>query len=383
MSELVSVEVPLPLETDVSLPIAITDVRLDTPAVLVDLDIAEDNITRMAQYASDSGVVLRPHTKTHKSAVMAKRQLDAGAIGLTVATSSEAQVLGVNTQAEILIAYPLVGVRKLSRIAALVKEGRVVLTADSLACIDRYEDFANSLSRSIPVVVEVDTGTNRSGVVPAGVIEMCTYISTREHLDFRGLMTHANHAHQATDAQKMKDVALSEASIMGSLRSDLEGLGFSDFMVSAGSSLTTQFLNASQGITEVRPGTYIYNDLRTFEHWSCELSQIAATCLATVSSSNRDRVTLDSGNKTVTVSTLKDGSFGRLRDYPDYSLRRLSEEHGVIDAPGVGEVLSIGQRVDVLPVHVCVWMDLQAQVYGTRGGQIVERIDVQGMRHSL
>jgi len=383
MSNLALVEIPLPLDAGIPLPMSVTDHQLDTPAILVDLDIAQGNIDRMAAYAKKSGVQLRPHTKTHKSAVMAKRQIEAGAVGLTVATASEAQILGKNTSAEILVAYPLIGRPKLARIQELVSQDRVVLTADSMLCVDDYEQFAASIKRSIPVVVEVDTGTNRSGVAPAAVVELCNYISAQPHLSLHGLLTHANHAHQAADAKKMRDVALSEAAVMGALRADLEALGYSDFIVSAGSSLTTKFLNESQGITEVRPGTYIYNDLRTLERWSCELDQIAVTCLSTVASSNFNRVTLDAGSKSLTMSKLSNSSFGRLKDYPDYLISRLSEEHGIIDAPGIGQALSLGQKVEVLPVHVCVWMDLQPQVYGIRDGVIVERIDIQGMRHSL
>jgi D-serine deaminase-like pyridoxal phosphate-dependent protein len=136
-------------------------------------------------------------------------------------------------------------------------------------------------------------------------------------------------------------------------------------------------------VTEIRPGTYIYNDLRTLSLFACTPDALAASALATVVSVSGDRVTIDAGSKTLTVS--RDGAFGYGLLVEDDGARftRLSEEHGVLNVPGGEARFAVGQRVRALPAHVCVWMDLQPEVYGVRAGQIVERISVDAMRHSL
>ena len=154
-------------------------------------------------------------------------------------------------------------------------------------------------------------------------------------------------------------------------------------MVSAGSTITAPYLHAGDGITEIRPGTYIYNDLRTMAAYACTADAIAAFVVATVISLDADRVTVDAGSKTLTTS--RDGvyGFGHLRDRPESRFTRLSEEHGVLAMPGAQSHLAVGDRVQILPIHVCAWMDLQPEIYGVRNGQVVERIAVEAMRHSL
>jgi D-serine deaminase-like pyridoxal phosphate-dependent protein len=153
-------------------------------------------------------------------------------------------------------------------------------------------------------------------------------------------------------------------------------------VVSAGSSLTARYLSAADGITEIRPGTYIYNDLRTLACWSCTYDEIAATMLATVVSADGSRLTVDAGNKTLTATTDPSYGNGHLRGWPESSFTRLSEEHGVLAGPGAAGP-RVADRVQILPIHVCVWSDLQPEVYGVRGGEVVERIRVDALRHSL
>eukprot|EP01037_Dinobryon_pediforme_P001274 gene1274-1289_t len=234
----------------------------------------------MAIYARENGLFLRPHVKSHKSLYMASRQMDHGATGLCVATSSEAQVmfrLGV----DIMLAYPLVGLAKLQRVLPMLRGKRLSLVVDEKRTLDSYIDFAQLNNLVIPVYVEVDTGMNRSGALPGESL--------------KGIMTHAGHAHSPKDEAGLAEVARTEAKVMGDLRFEIEKLGVSNFAVSAGSTLTSRYLKSSDGITEIRPGTYIYNDLRTMERWACSRDQIAVTMLTTISSARDRRVTLDAG----------------------------------------------------------------------------------------
>ncbi len=356
--------------------------RLDTPAMLVDLDIADANIARMAAFSLRTGMALRPHIKTHKSVAMARKQLAAGAAGLCVATVGEAAVLAAAGLTDLTLAYPVVGTRKLERLAAVLRDAEITLVADSPDVVDGYIGTARRVGRPVRVLVEVDTGMHRVGATPGLVTELARHIERSAVLLFRGILTHAGHAHDATDQLGIERVAREEAAVMGEVRADLERAGYQVDVVSAGSTLTARYLTAADGISEIRPGTYVYNDLRTLSCWACTPDELAVTMLATVVSAAGDRVTVDAGNKTLTSTTSADYGYGHLLGRPASRFTRLSEEHGVLsvpDPPG----LHVGDRVQIVPVHACVWSDLQPEVYGVRDGQITERIRVDAFRHSL
>jgi D-serine deaminase-like pyridoxal phosphate-dependent protein len=379
----VSSTLPLPLSESAVLPLEFDDPDLDTPALLIDLDVVEANIERFQALANREGFALRPHVKSHKSLAMAARQLDAGAAALCVASTSEAQVMAATSADDILVAYPLLGRRKLERLIGLAMEGRLTLVTDSTEVTAGYREFARSLGVVIRVLVEVDTGMNRAGVVPALVGKIATDVALGGGLEFIGIMTHAGHAHDVATQAEIATVARAEAATMGMVREDLEAQGFDVRVVSAGSTITSPYLRAGDGITEIRPGTYIYNDLRTVGAFAARPEEIAASMLTTVVSTNGTRVTIDAGSKTLTNS--RDGvrGHGHLVGRPDSTFDRMSEEHGVLTVPESEGFLVVGERVRVLPIHICVWMDLQREVYGTRRGRVVERIAVDAMRHSL
>jgi D-serine deaminase-like pyridoxal phosphate-dependent protein len=375
------VDLPVPLAEGADLPVALDSEFLDTPAVLIDLDVVEANIKRMAQYAEREGVDLRPHVKTHKSPLMARRQLEHGAVGICVAKVSEAEVMVAAGLNDVTIAYPIIGTAKLARLARLVGKASLTLVADSEMVLEGYESLAMASGSTLDVLVEVDTGMHRIGVNPDLVIRLAGAVRSMPHLSFAGLLTHAGHAHDASDAAGIERVAREEARILGTLREELEAANFEVPVVSAGSTLTAPFLSSRDGITEIRPGTYIYNDLRTVACWSATLDQIAATALVTVVSTDGDRVTVDAGNKTLTLTHEVEYGFGHVLGRPEMVVTRLSEEHGVLTSPTYRP--KVGEHLRILPIHVCVWMDLQAEAYGIRAGQIVERIPIPAMRHSL
>jgi D-serine deaminase-like pyridoxal phosphate-dependent protein len=379
----VSLPLPLPLDPVAALPVPLADPRLDTPAMLVDLDVAEANIASMAAFARRAGLRLRPHVKTHKSIAMARRQRDAGAVGLCVATVSEAEVFAAAGIADLTLAYPVVGARKLARLAEVCRAVPVTLVADSAAVIDGYAELARRAGRTLAVLVEVDTGMRRAGALPPAVPDLAGRVAKSAGLEFAGILTHAGHAHDAVGQLGIEQVARQEAAVMGDVRADLEQAGYEVPVVSAGSSLTARYLTAADGITEIRPGTYIYNDLRTLACWSCTAEEIAVSMLATVVSTGDGgaRVTVDAGSKTLTTTTDSVYGHGHLAGRPDATVTRLSEEHGVLTVTAAPP--AVGDLVRILPVHVCVWSDLQPEVYGTRHGEIVERIPVDAFRHSL
>ena len=374
---------PTPLAVNVALPIPLADPQLDTPAVLVDLDVVEANIARMAALVRRGDYALRPHIKTHKSVAMAQRQLKAGAVGVCCATASEAEAMIAGGVTDVLLAYPLVGPRKLERIAPLFAKASLTLITDSKAVTATYRALAQSIGRSIRVMIEIDTGMHRVGIDPRNAVEIATDIAGGNDLQFAGIMTHAGHSHDAKGQLSIEAVARQEATVMGMVREDLERAGFEVPVVSAGSTITAPYLHTGDGITEIRPGTYVYNDLRTMGTYACTPDAIAAFVVSTVISLDSDRVTVDAGSKTLTTSCDSIYGFGHLRDRPESRFTRLSEEHGVLLVPNAHSHLAVGDRVQILPVHVCAWMDLQPEIYGVRNGQVVERIAIEAMRHSL
>lgn len=375
-------DLPTPLLAHDSLPIDISEECLDTPAILVDLDIVDANINAMATFARREGLAMRPHTKTHKSIVMAQRQLLAGASGLSVATTTEAEVMKRSGVKDLLLAYPIAEKRKLDRLAPLLQAGGLTLVSDSPEITEKYRQLAERIGCTIPVILEIDSGMDRVGADPRKVSARALEIASATGLHFRGIMTHAGHAHDAPDHAGIEKIARYEASVMGKAREELESVGLDVEIVSAGSTITSSYLRGSDGITEIRPGTYIYNDLRTLGRYACTSDAMAVTALATVVSINNDRITLNSGSKTLTSTKDSKYGYGELVADPQARWLRLSEEHATLQGSR-GVEYSVGDRIQIFPIHVCVWSDLQPEIYGHRNGRIVERIRVDAMRHSL
>ena len=365
-----------------TLPASLTDPLLDTPCLLIDLDILAANVARMAALARRSRVALRPHAKTHKSARIARMQLEAGATGICVATVGEAEVMRAAGIADILIAYNIVGDAKLARLLPLCADGGITLTADSLEVAEGYSRMAAAAGRTLPVLLEIDSGMHRTGVEPQLAGQLGAKIAGLSGIEVIGILTHAGHAHDVMAQPEIEAVARHEAAAMRQARDELDRQGIPVQVVSAGSTITAPYLSSDDGITEIRPGTYVFNDLRTLEMYACTPDQIAATILATVVSVGPDRVVLDSGNKTLTMTATEQHGFGMIKNHPLSNFVRLSEEHGVARIGADDAQLRVGDRVQVLPIHICVCVDLQQQAYGVTQGQIAELIRIDAARRS-
>lgn len=364
------------------LPSDIDDPRVDTPCLIIDLDNVAANITRMAALASRSGVQLRPHVKTHKSVRIAQMQLDAGASGVCVATVGEAEVMRTAGVEDILVAYNIVGEAKLTRLTPLCADGGISLTADSLEVAQGYSRLAAAIGRMLPVLLEIDSGMHRTGIEPQLAGQLGSKIAALPGLELTGILTHAGHAHDVLTHPEIEAVAREEAAAMQHARAELERHGLHPQIVSAGSSITAPYLSADDGITELRPGTYVFNDLRTLEMYACTPDQIAATILATVVSVSQGRVVIDAGNKTLTMTSTEQHGLGKIKNRPGSKFVRLSEEHGVVTLPDSENDLRVGDRVQVLPIHICVCVDLQGEAFGTSSGKITELIRIDASRRS-
>lgn len=364
------------------LPTDLRDPLLDTPSVIVDLDILEANIAAMQEGVSRAGMALRPHVKTHKSVRIARLQLEAGARGISVSKVGEAEVFRGAGLTDIFIVYPVVGEAKLARLAPLVADGGIILATDSIEVAEGYSRMATAVDRRVPVVLEIDSGMHRVGCRPEDAGTLGTSIARLPNLDLLGISTHAGHTHDVITQPEIEAIARDEVRALGAARELMEEAGLEVRVVSAGSTITTPYLGAADGITEARPGTYVFNDYRTLELFACTPAQFGASMLATVVSRGPGRAVIDAGNKTLTPTRTEQHGYGRLRGRPRSTFSRLSEEHGVLALAPEDEDLRIGDRVEVLPIHVCAWMDLQREAYGVRAGRVVEKIAIEAMRCS-
>lgn len=364
------------------LPTDLRDPLLDTPSVIVDLDILEANIAAMQGSVSRAGMALRPHVKTHKSVRIARLQLEAGARGISVSKVGEAEVFRGAGLTDIFIVYPVVGEAKLARLAPLVADGGIILATDSIEVAEGYSRMATAVDRRVQVVLEIDSGMHRVGCRPEDAGALGTSIARLPNLDLLGISTHAGHTHDVITQPEIEAIARDEVRALGAARELMEEAGLEVRVVSAGSTITTPYLGAADGITEARPGTYVFNDYRTLELFACTPAQFGASMLATVVSRGPGRAVIDAGNKTLTPTRTEQHGYGRLRGRPRSTFSRLSEEHGVLALAPEDEDLRIGDRVEVLPIHVCAWMDLQREAYGVRAGRVVEKIAIEAMRCS-
>jgi D-serine deaminase-like pyridoxal phosphate-dependent protein len=341
--------------------------ELDTPALVIDADRVRANVTSMAAAARAGGVALRPHAKTHKMVELAALQLDAGAAGLTVAKLGEAEVFADGGCEDLFIAYPLVGDTKLERLAALARRARVSVGLDSL-------EVARAISESggpeVGVRIEVDTGMRRTGVAPRDVAALARELAALPGLRLEGVMTFEGHAYAATDVAAATREAAAVAVQAGA------SLGIESPIVSLGSTPTARFAAREPGVTEIRPGTYVFQDRTQVAHGAAAHEDIALTVLATVVSRPApDRAVVDAGTKALSSDRLNFP--GAPLDYgalagTGWPLVRASEEHGVVEIPpGAGP--AVGDRVRIVPNHVCPVVNLFDEAVVVSDGEIVAR----------
>ncbi|HUH12557.1 MAG TPA: alanine racemase [Longimicrobiales bacterium] len=348
---------------------------LETPCAVVDLDRMEGNLDRVAAYAAEHALALRPHTKTHKAPWLLAEQVARGAVGATVATAREAEAMASATD-DILMAYPPVGAGRIRRLLELPAEVRLTVALDSAEALDALAEEAARAGRTVGVLVELDVGMHRCGVgEPAQALALARRAAQREGVEYRGILFYPGHIREHVDAQEEALASLNAG--LGRHLDALGGAGLAPEVVSGGS---TPALFASHRVpaqTEIRPGTYIFNDRTTAQVGACGWDEIAYTILATVvSTAVPGQAVIDAGSKALSREEIRGGDapgLGALLDRPEVVVRTSSEEHGVLDLSGTDWRPRVGERVRVVPNHVCVSVNLQERIWGVRDGR-VERV---------
>ena len=351
--------------------------ELQTPAAIVDLDRLAYNVDRMAAYAAVHGLALRPHVKTHKSPRVAAEQMRSGASGVTCATVREAEVMSEVTD-DIFLAYPAVGTAKLNRLMALPPSVRLIVAVDSADANDELAAAASAAGREVRVRVELDLGMHRVGVQGAdAAVALAQEVAGTRGLVFDGVTFYPGHIRQP-QAEQGEDLARLSASL-GETLAALERAGLPARSVSGGSTPAAWRMHEIAGLTEVRPGTYVYNDRTTVAIGACAWDDCAFTILATVvSTSVPGQAVIDAGTKALAREPMPaaadqdfDPGYGALLDRPEVTVSRMSEEHGILDLSRTSWMPEVGDVVRVVPNHVCVSQHLFDEVYGARG-RVVE-----------
>jgi D-serine deaminase-like pyridoxal phosphate-dependent protein len=354
--------------------------EIDTPALVVDLDIFERNLQRVADYAREHALRLRPHTKTHKSVWIGKRQLDLGAAGLTVAKVSEAEIMVSAEPPELLVAFPIIGHAKLSRLMEIGRRTRVTVALDSLEAARQLSEAAAAGGVEVGVLAETDVGLGRVGVAPGEpLVDLARAIDALPGLRFEGVTFYPGHIKSLDEAGRR---ALTELStLVDRILEDFRHAGIEVKIVSGGSTPALYHSHEIAGLNEIRPGTYVFNDINTVRSGGCKMEDCAASILATVVSTARPgQMIIDGGSKTFSSDrpvNSGDLTFGLLVEAPGARFHKMNEEHGFVDLAEAGREFRIGDRIHMVPNHVCVAVNLHERIYGVRGENVEHEWSVE------
>jgi D-serine deaminase-like pyridoxal phosphate-dependent protein len=355
--------------------------ELDTPALLIDLDIMERNLRRAAEYTAAHGLRLRPHTKTHKIPTIAKMQLASGAVGLTVAKVGEAGVMLAADPPDLLVAYPVVGQAKLGRLMQVARKTKVTVALDSALAARQLSDAAQHARVAIGVLAEMDVGLGRVGVSPGEeLVRLAQDIERLPGLSFEGIAFFPGHIRLLDD--KGAEALRRLGELIQSTLNDFHRAGIEVRIVSGGSTPTLFHSHELTGLNEIRSGTYVFNDMNTVRSGACTLDDCAVSILVTViSTARKGQMIVDGGSKTFSSDPAVNSSertFGRVVEAPDCVFHNMNEEHGFVDIRRAGRTFTVGDRVRIIPNHVCPAVNLHEQVYGIRNGEVEQVWQVEG-----
>lgn len=349
---------------------------LDTPALVVDLDIMERNLDRMSSYCRGHNLRLCPHTKTHKSPWLALEQLKRGAAAITVAKLGEAEVMAADGISEMLIAYPILGSRKGRRLGRLLDRCQVTISLDSEQAAETVSNA--SCGHQVGILVEIDLGLGRCGLPPGEApVRLARLIESLPGLRFDGILFYPGHLRPSAEKhegmlRRLNDDLSRQLELFRRQRIPVR-------RVSGGNTPSAFFSHRITEMTEIRPGTYIFNDRNTVHSEGCSWEDCAAFVYCTVvSNAVAGRAVVDGGSKTFSSEGLawgKAGGHGRIQGHPGIEFFRLNEEHGYLRLEP-NRKLEIGQPLQIIPNHICVVVNLHRRVWGIRGGKVVKEWEV-------
>lgn len=356
--------------------------ELDTPSLLIDREIMMDNIDNMQSYANKYSVSLRPHTKTHKMPALAKLQVQAGARGITVAKVGEAEVMAENGLNDIFIANEIVGEAKLNRIKKLAETIDISFGVDSIEQCEMIEKVFSDSQKPAQVLIEIEVGENRSGVIEeSDYISLVEYIKDCSHVTLKGVFSHDGHTYKAKDLEHCRQLYNEAQKRTLHFAHLAQRLGCKLETVSIGSTppLMHDF-GVMEGITELRIGTYILMDVSQGNAIGT-YSRCAASVLSTViSKPTNERVITDVGAKGLTMQSRSEGicattGIGYIKNY-HVNIDQLYDEHAIIYNEEFRNQVAIGEKLEIIPNHICPVCNLYDYAYLVSGDEVVKEIPI-------
>lgn len=360
-------------------------IQLDTPALLLNVDQMEQNIKDIIQFSKTYHVNYRPHIKTHKSIEIAKKQIELGAVGVTVAKVGEAEVMAHGGIKDILIAYPISSPSQFKRIMNLLDHATITVAVDSIEQASLLHDFFKDHDKTLDVWIKVNSGLNRCGVESnEEVIKLAQYVKKLSTLSLTGIFTHAGHSYAATTEEQLNTIAEEEARAVLTSVALCEDVGIYITHRSIGSTPTFRIAGKMEGITEIRPGNAVFYDMVQVGLHVAQKDQCALTVLASVVSVKENRIIIDAGSKTLALDQGAHGNqsivgHGYIIEYPQLIIDRLSEEHGIIPINKKTN-LQLNDPIRIIPNHACTVANLFDSYVLHRDGKIIGRwkIDARG-----
>ncbi len=354
--------------------------EVETPALVVDLDRLTANLDRVAHLARNADLELRPHTKTHKTPQIARLQLERGAAGITVAKIGEAEVMAEAGIEDIFIAHHIVGPEKIARLIELAPRTKLSIGIDSTEAAGPLSMAFAQHGLRLRVLIEVDIGLGRCGVPPEDAPDLARAINSLPGLALTGVFTYPGHVYEARNENEVAGIAAYECRIMEEVGRQIAPLVDGPLRVSGGSTPTAATYHPECGLTEMRPGSYVFNDRTQIDRWAAKPGDCALSVLATVvSAPGKDRAILDAGSKSLGADTARESpGYGMLKEDSAAVMARLNEEHGFLDLTNSELKLRVGDKVEVIPNHVCSVVNLFDEMTVVKNGEVAETWAVAG-----
>ncbi len=356
--------------------------QLETPCIVIDRELVEKNILHMQQIADQTGVELRPHIKTHKISEYARLQMKYGACGITCAKISEAEVMSDGGIDDIFVAYPLVGRSKLDRAMILANKcKRLILAVDSEETAKMLSAAAVQANLIIEVRLEVDTGAKRTGIPFEKALSLAEFVDSLPGLNLTGIYTFKSLIYHGESTCNRDLAGQEEGEMLSGLAAKMREKGLNIKDISAGSTPTGENVAKTGLVTEIRPGTYIFNDyMLCCEGWTSP-EHIAGHIYVTVVSTPRENyAVIDGGTKTFPMDILLEQppyyypGYAVIEGRPDLRLKRMNEEHGILQSVNGKTGLKVGQILKLTPIHICTAINMQNQVYEYSDGRLRKMI---------
>ena len=352
---------------------------IPSPSVVVELDQVTENLKQMDALTRAYGIRVRPHIKPHKSVYFALEQLACGAGGITCARLSEAETMADYGVDDIFIAYPLIGEDKMERLGRLLRRIRVSTAVNSAYGAGQLSALGERIGKKVPVLIEIDGGLHRGGVPPyEGAVAFAEAIRGLPGLDICGLMYYGGLIYAETRREGFEAQTRREHDELVGTAELLRRRGFRMEVLSGGNSYSARCCKYLEGITEVRCGNYIFNDVSTLAAGFAAEQACALRAVSTVVCKMDERhAIIDAGSKTLTSDLCAHRpGYGWIVGNPEIRITKLNEEHGFVesDRPLPFE---IGDKIAIIPNHACVLPNLTDRIYGIRGGRVERMIPIE------